>query len=87
MGILERLFRRHEPVYTRPMPKGYITVTKAAELLGLKTQQIRDMIKAGLIPEEDLEKVGNAWLIKEERAMSLRPRKKGRPYGKKVTNI
>jgi excisionase family DNA binding protein len=82
---LKQRFSRHDKQkYNQAMPKGWITIKKAAELLGLEPHQIRDMIRAGHIPDADLEKVGNAWLIREKRALTLRPHKVGRPHITKV---
>lgn len=86
LSPLAQLFTKHKTSYNRAMPEGYITITEAAQLLGLKPQQIRNMIRAGMIPESDREKIGTTWIIKRETLMGLRPRKKGRPYGSRKGN-
>lgn len=67
--------------HNRPMPPGYVTTKQAAERLGIKEQQVRDMIRAGLVAKDDLDQVGRNWLIKESALKGLKPRKVGRPKG------
>lgn len=62
-----------------PMPEGYVNIHQAAERLGIKEQQVRDMIRGNLIKPEDREQVGRTWLIKESALQGLKPGKKGRP--------
>jgi len=81
--LRQRFSKQDKQKYYQAMTKGWITIKRAAELLGLEPHQIRHMIRAGLILEADREKVGTTWLIRKERALSLRPRKVGTPRRKK----
>lgn len=58
------------------MPKGYLTVTQAAKILGVTPQRVRDLIHANRLPAEEL---GNILIIKEADLDLVKERKPGRP--------
>jgi excisionase family DNA binding protein len=57
----------------------YIGTTKAAEVLGISTGRIRQLILAGRLKAE---KIGQTWLIQPHELDGLRDRKPGRPRHK-----
>jgi excisionase family DNA binding protein len=69
----------NEPVPIEPQQDNLLTTAEAADKLGCKEQQIRDMIRGGIIAKSDMKKVGRYWLIKESALEGKQPGKKGRP--------
>ena len=57
-----------------------LTTEQAAERLGIGSQRVRDLIKAGRLPAE---RFGSQWLIKEKDLKLVAVRKPGRPKKRK----
>lgn len=53
--------------------KGYLSVTEAAEVLGVSRQRVVELIKLGLL---DADRVGAHWILDEQ---SVRKRKEQSP--------
>jgi len=74
--FITRLFHRRETVYDQTMPRGYLTTTQAAEILGITRHAVIALIRRGSLKAE---KFGISWIIKEKDLESVRNRKVGRP--------
>lgn len=60
------------------MPEGWLTTSEVAKQLGLKQQQVRDMIRAGKFP--NAEQINSrTWLIPEGDLKGVQLPKMGRP--------
>lgn len=68
---------------TSLVPKGWLTTKQVADRLGLKQQQVRDMLKAGKFPNAD-QINSRAWLIPESDLDGVELPKVGRPRKRKM---
>jgi excisionase family DNA binding protein len=50
--------------------KDFLSVTEAAEILGLKLPSVRDICKEGRLP--GAEKIGSVWVIPHESVLNYR---------------
>lgn len=69
-------------VQNRGVPEGWISTSEVARRLGLKTQQVRDMLRAGKFP--NAEQINpRLWLIPESDLEKVELPKMGRPLKKR----
>lgn len=63
----------------------WITTAEAAELIGVTTGAIRQMLLAGKFREKEKRKAGNSWLLARSAVLRIKAAKssKGWPRGKK----
>lgn len=61
------------------MPPDFVSVSQAAEMLGVSRQRVLAIIASGLLPAQRL---GHAWMIKRRDVAKMPRRNRGRPKGK-----